>query len=198
MGCLLKRENGQCNDCSELHLNTVTNIYYSIFSTEELVAPYSIIMCSISTYWLADAYIHVSQFGTRNHFNIMDLGSTVPCGGKAKQTAARDSTPHPWWRHQMETFSALLALCVGNSPVAGEFPAQRPVTWSFDVFFDLRLNKRLSKQSWGWWSEMPPRSLWRQCNDQRPHIIDFQINITWIFDWCHHSKAVKDPCDERI
>ena len=45
-----------------------------------------------------------------------------------------------WWRHQMETFSALLALCVGNSPVTGEFPAQRPVTRSFDVFFDLRLS----------------------------------------------------------
>ena len=44
-----------------------------------------------------------------------------------------------WWRHQMETFSALLALCAGNSPVTGEFPAQRPVTQSFDVFFDLCL-----------------------------------------------------------
>ena len=44
----------------------------------------------------------------------------------------------------METFSALLAICAGNSPVPGEFPAQRPVTRSFDVFFDLRLNKRLS------------------------------------------------------
>ena len=43
----------------------------------------------------------------------------------------------------------------GNSPVAGEFPAQRPVTRSFDVFFDLRLNKRLGKQSWGWWFETP-------------------------------------------
>ena len=42
--------------------------------------------------------------------------------------------------------SALLALCVWNSPVTGEFPAQRPVTRSFDVFFDLQLNKRLSKQ----------------------------------------------------
>ena len=52
-----------------------------------------------------------------------------------------------WWRHQMETFSALLAICAGNSPVPGEFPTQRPVTRSFDVFFDLRLKKRLSKQS---------------------------------------------------
>ena len=52
-----------------------------------------------------------------------------------------------WWRHQMETFSAILDLCAGNSPVTGEFPAHGPVTRSFDVFFDLRLNKRLSKQS---------------------------------------------------
>ena len=40
----------------------------------------------------------------------------------------------------METFSVLLAICAGNSPVTGEFPAQMPVTRSFDVFFDLRLN----------------------------------------------------------
>ena len=63
-----------------------------------------------------------------------------------------------WWRHQMETFSALLALCAGNSPVTGEFAAQRSVTRSFDGFFDLRLNKRLRKQSWGWWLERPSRA----------------------------------------
>ena len=56
----------------------------------------------------------------------------------------------------MEAFSALLAICAGNS--------QRPVTRSFDVFFDLRLNKRLSKQSWGWWFETPSSPLWRHCN----------------------------------
>ena len=66
-----------------------------------------------------------------------------------------------WWRHQMETFSALLAMCAGNSPVPGEFPTQRPVTRSFDVFFDLCPNKRFSKQWWGWWSEMPLHPLWR-------------------------------------
>ena len=53
----------------------------------------------------------------------------------------------------METFSVLLVLCAGNSLVTGEFPAQRPVPQSFDILFDLRLNKRLSKQSWGWWFE---------------------------------------------
>ena len=69
------------------------------------------------------------------------------------------------WRHQMETFSALLAICAGNSPVTGEFPTQRPVTRSFDVFYDLRLNKRLSKQSWGWWFDTPSCPLWRHCNE---------------------------------
>ena len=74
-------------------------------------------------------------------------------------------TSVPWWRHQMETSSALLAICAGNSPVNGEFPSQRPVTRSLDVFFYLRLNKRLSKQSWGWWFETPSRSLWCHFND---------------------------------
>ena len=55
--------------------------------------------------------------------------------------------PHPWWRHQMETLSALLAICVGTSSVSGEFPVPRPVTRSFDVFFDMLLNKLLSKHS---------------------------------------------------
>ena len=64
----------------------------------------------------------------------------------------------------METFSALLAICAGNSPVPGEFPTQRPMTRSSDVFFDLRLNIRLSKQSWGWWFDTLSCPLWRQCN----------------------------------
>ena len=80
-------------------------------------------------------------------------------------TLQSGNTEHPWWCHQMETFSSLLALCAVNSPVTGEFPAQSPMTRSFDVFFDLRMNKRLSKQSWGGWFETPSRPLWRDCND---------------------------------
>ena len=75
------------------------------------------------------------------------------------------NSTNSWWRHQMEAFSALLPLC-GEFTGPGEFPAQRPVTRSFDVFFDLRLNKRLGKQPWGWWFEAPSWSLWRQCNVQ--------------------------------
>ena len=78
-----------------------------------------------------------------------------------------------WWHHQMETFSALLAICAGNSPVPSEFPAQRPVTQSFDVFFDLRLNKWFRKQSWGWWFETLSHPLWRHCNDV---LISFRLS----------------------
>ena len=54
--------------------------------------------------------------------------------------------------------------------LCGEFtglrwiPAQRPVTRSFDIIFDVRLNKRLSKQSRGWWFETQSGSLWRHRN----------------------------------
>ena len=64
----------------------------------------------------------------------------------------------------METLSALLALCEENSPVTGEFLSQRPVTRSFDTFFDLSLNTRWSERSWGWWFETPSRPIWRHCN----------------------------------
>ena len=85
-----------------------------------------------------------------------------------------------WWRHQMEIFSALLAICAGNSPVTGEFPTQRLVTRSFDVYFDLRPNERLSKQSWGWWFETLSRSLWRHRNDSILYVLVYCKICTFI------------------
>ena len=79
----------------------------------------------------------------------------------------------------METFSALLAVCAGNSPVTGEFSAQRPVTRSFDVFFDLRLSKHLSKQSWGGRFETPSRSLWRHCHAVILNTVNPENSMTW-------------------
>ena len=90
-----------------------------------------------------------------------------------------------WWRHQMETFSALLAICAGNSPASGEVPAQRPVKRSFDVFFDLRLNKRLRKQSWGWWFETLSPPLWRHRNVRA---------IGWCSQWIFWAKVDTHLC----
>ena len=95
---------------------------------------------------------------------------------------------YAWWRHQMETFSALLAICAGNSPGPGEFPAQRPVMRSFDVFFDLRLNQQLSKQSWGWWFEASSRSLWRHCNGNLCGSTTDSISEGIPLNSCRHSK----------
>ena len=86
-----------------------------------------------------------------------------------------------WWRHQMEIFSALLAICAGKSPVPGEFPTHRPVTRSFDVYFDLRPNKRLSNQSWGWWFETRSRPLWRHRNvDGIPYLSRSRHTHPWL------------------
>ena len=95
----------------------------------------------------------------KKHSLIPSKLNVFKCVGMFKTFRLKCVEILSWWRHQMETFSALLVICAGNSPV----PTQRPVTRSFDVFFDLRLNKRLSKQSWGWWFETPSRPLWRHC-----------------------------------
>ena len=104
-----------------------------------------------------------------------------------------DNLNDSWWRHQMETFSALLAVCARNSPVPGDFPIQRPLTRSFDVFIDLRLNKRLSKQSWSWWFETLSRPLWRHCNVliyllrlnhlSKVNVCNVNVNFIWIYGW---------------
>ena len=86
-----------------------------------------------------------------------------------------------WWRHQMETFSALLAICVENSPVTGEFPAQRPVTRSLDVFFEMRPHKRLINNGEAASFETPLHPLWRHCNYM--HV--------WIFSKQHRQINVK-------
>ena len=69
----------------------------------------------------------------------------------------------PWlWFYMMTSSNGNIVRVTGP----GEFPAQRPVTRSFGVFFDLRPNKRLSKQSRGWWEERPSHPLWRHHNEK--------------------------------
>ena len=81
----------------------------------------------------------------------------------------------------------------------GEFPAQRPVTRSFHAFLDQRLNKPLSKQSWGWWFETLQRPLWRHSNgiaylhDFPPQCFDalmFSVICAWINGWVNNRQAI--------
>ena len=98
----------------------------------------------------------------------------------------------------METFFAWLAICARNPSVPGDFPAQRPVTRSFDVFFDLHLNERLSKQSWGWWFETLSLPLWRHRNDALFIIIISCHSMTNdrydLAIWTLFLKEIKNNC----
>ena len=99
-------------------------------------------------------------------------------------------------------------LC-GEFTGPGEFPSQRPVTRSFDVFFDLPLNKRLSKQPWGWWFETPAWSLWRHRNLTSLWRIEFPwanfymiISVEnlriWKFCATFHWKQVNCTCTCKV
>ena len=100
----------------------------------------------------------------------------------------------------METFSALLAICAGNSPVPGEFPTQRPVTRSFNVFFELR---KLSKQLWGWWFETLCCLLWRI----RSNIVSLVVisalssslsSSSSSFSSCHHPIIINQSINQLL
>ena len=74
--------------------------------------------------------------------------------------------------------------------LCGEFTAQRPVTRTFHVFFDLRLNKPLSKQSWGWWFETLSRPLWRHCK--------YRAQSYWPTFDIHHPYMATSKCRHRV
>ena len=110
------------------------------------------------------AYVNTA-YATKTQHVLLSLRDVVPFIVYDIKNGSRDFLVYfsVSWRHQMEIFCALLAFSAGNSPVTGEFPEQKPVTRSFDIIFDLRLYKPLSKQSWGWWFETQSLSLWRHC-----------------------------------
>ena len=83
-----------------------------------------------------------------------------------------------------------------TDPLCGEFTTQRTATRSSDVFFDLRMNKRLSKQSRGWWFETPLRSLWRHCNDQN---FDHRCsNYIFILHWTFGFNILAKTTASRV
>ena len=94
-----------------------------------------------------------------------------------------------WWRHEIETFSASLALCERKPPVTGGFHSQRPVMRSFDVSIDVLLNKRLSKQLRRWGFQTPSQSLWRQCNKKMFFVLKRGPGSVFPRHW--HIKEIK-------
>ena len=122
-----------------------SSVAYIYFSSQDFLGKGIVDSFCLQQYYLCKSVVLFAQFlGQKVHLNH----PTNEIDARQDQLCAAvfaEKFTKKWWRYQMETFSALLVICAGNSPVTSEFPAQRPVTRSFDVFFDLRPNKRLSK-----------------------------------------------------
>ena len=114
--------------------------------------------------------IHVSKRGHKCQFRIYTRAKHDPnCAQMSLNLMVL-----PWWRHQMETFSALLALCEEISMVTSEYPSQRPVKSSFDVFFDLCLNKKVQQT-------IEALVIWGAIRPPRCHL-DHQQSFTVVLD----------------
>ena len=146
----------------ETNINAWNTSSYTVYIKRTLMISYSLMMhsCSFSAFIRSIYYCQYltkadvsGAAGALNHF-ITSQSPLLRCHTNLSLVKNVINIWVIWMNtgyHTLFTwFSALLAICTGNSPVTGKFPAQRPVTRSFDVFIDLRLNKRLSKQWWGW------------------------------------------------
>ena len=129
-----------------------------------------------ATLWAPTRYETVSKHHAASNMTIIIYieeivkycgNSEIPRKKYVNTVATHDDV------HQLETLSALLAFCVGNSPVTGEFPTQRPVTRSFDVFFELGLNKCSTNN--------------REVGDLRRHRTHYAGIVTWCTDSFVHS-----------
>ena len=118
------------------------------------------------TFW--DSVPHILEdWGNvfdRNFADILNAAVSLP----TTQTSPQNDGKHGLWQDCYYTNIAAQLFEVHH--VTGGFPSQRSVTWRFDVFFDLGLSKRLSKQLRHSWLKMPSRSSWRQCNGLRNRV----------------------------
>ena len=112
-----------------------------------------------------------------------------------------------WIFTMMTSSNRTLFRGTGRSPATGEFPSHRPVTRSFDVFFDLHRNKRFSKPWWGWWLKTPSRSLRRHCNGHRSKSMSrndskcnlfFKINSMTSVEYPHYMSQRAHKVDLSI
>ena len=162
-----------CPGGDELNMHAVLLRFVFVWLFEQFVtAPQD-----ISTHILQDYFTGTASASA---VTLKDMGKITAPNHKTINTAKRNDSDNSWDVLCMFSTSLKLTMSMmtssngnifrvtgllcGEFTGPGEFPSQRPVTRSFDVFSDLRLNKRLSKQSQGWWFQTQSRSLWRYCN----------------------------------
>ena len=154
----------------------IENLYYG---SPAVLIPYDlvrkVVLLSLSCEYVLKIECHAavdSYSWWVNHYGAkvtLTASTGTFCKTQGKY-GSHPAYPKNSWRHQMEIFSTLLAICEGNSPVTGEFSSQRPVTRSFDVFFDLRLNK-------GWVNN-------RDAVDMRRHSAHYDANVIYAHVLC--------------
>ena len=120
-----------CSYSSNWHQVSIYSVGAKYWAAKSIIL-HSVFLGVQNSYFATKICIHMISISIFLGQEIMFV-INFPCPGTCT-----------WWRHHMESCSALLALCVGNSPVTDEFPSQRLVMQSFDVFFDLHPNKQLS------------------------------------------------------
>ena len=128
----------------------------------------------------------------------LELGYAAQITSNNLWRCGRLCTGYTWWRHQMETFSALQAICEGNSPVTGEFPAQRPVTRGFDISLIWpRINGWVNNHEADDLRREYSPPLWRHSNESSLVELDYVIRmggkpchfpvITTVVECCHFA-----------
>ena len=114
-------------------VDILQTVFFKTFCPTKLIDLYSIIteFCSQWTYWQLISIGSGNAF-VPNRCHAITWTNNCPDVWRMNSTMKGINWHETWWRHQMETFTALLAICAGNSPITGEFPTQRPATRSLD------------------------------------------------------------------
>ena len=151
MACCLTSPSHYPNQCWLL-INEV--LWQSPESNCTSSAQASVLYCEFENYALLSHIPRINELKVTYAFHlIISRGRSYLKGIRYFDPTFNPVVVWTWWRHQMETFPCYWPFV----RVTGEFPSHRSATRSFDVFFDLRLNKRLSKQSRRRWFETTSR-----------------------------------------
>ena len=153
--------------CGCFYLYTVHDFMESLFrkilvrdhyNLEIIIIEHVTPLVIITTTLLAPYLQLILRSGTSRHWNeLQRLDSMSGCQDSSPSNGCWATCPivNPLMTSSNGNIFRVTGPLCGEFTGPGEFPAQRPVTQSFGVYFDLRLDKRLSKQPWGWWLETP-------------------------------------------
>ena len=129
-----------------LKFNKYSSWYIRIWQKAHFITPHALWRWQNILMFETESQTYIYEYELWNHITTGELNRNYTMRKvflfetfMLKRLIIIHSTTLSWWRHQMETFSALLAICAGYSLVTVELPAPRPMTWSYDIFFDLLL-----------------------------------------------------------